>query len=208
VRVIKEYIDSGRLGDIYYFDSVRVNLGLFQHDVNVIWDLAPHDVSIMDYLLPSRPEAIAATGVAHFDQDIENIAYLSAWHPGNLLGHIHVNWLAPVKVRKTLISGSRKMIIYDDTEPSEKVKIYDRGVEMVESKDEIYDILIQYRTGDMLAPRIDLTEALKSVVGEFYDAINEERAPMTDGHAGLQVVRVLEAANQSIRNGGRVIELT
>ncbi len=207
VRVIKDFIDSGRLGDIYYFDSVRVNLGLFQHDVNVIWDLAPHDVSIMDFLLPSPPEAVAATGVAHFDREIENIAYLSAWHPGNLLGHIHVNWLAPVKVRKTLISGSRKMIIYDDTEPSEKVKIYDRGVEMVESKDEIYDILIQYRTGDMLAPKIDLTEALRSVVEEFYSAVNEGRPPLTDGHAGLRVVRVLQAANESMRRGGRVIEL-
>lgn len=207
VRVIKDFIDSGQLGDIYYFDSVRVNLGLFQHDINVIWDLAPHDVSIMDFLLPSLPEAIAATGVAHFDQDVENIAYLSAWYPGNLLGHIHVNWLAPVKVRKTLISGSKKMIIYDDTEPSEKVKIYDRGVEMVKSKDEIYDILIQYRTGDMLAPKIDLTEALNRVVREFYDAVNEGRSPLTDGRAGLRVVRILEAANQSIRNGGRVIEL-
>lgn len=207
VRVIKDFIESGRLGDIFYFDSVRVNLGLFQHDINVIWDLAPHDVSIMDFLLPEPPEAITAAGVAHFDQDIENIAYISAWHPGNLLGHIHVNWLAPVKVRKTLISGSKKMIVYDDTEPSEKVKIYDRGVEMIENKDEIYDILIQYRTGDMLAPKIDLTEALRRVVREFYDAIDQSRPAFTDGRSGLRVVRVLEAANESMRNGGRAIEL-
>ncbi|MCK4606263.1 MAG: Gfo/Idh/MocA family oxidoreductase [candidate division Zixibacteria bacterium] len=207
VETIKQFIDSGQLGEIYYFDSVRVNLGLFQHDVNVIWDLAPHDVSIMDYLLGREPRAIAATGVAHFESDIENIAYISTYYDNNLLGHIHVNWLAPVKVRKTLISGSRKMIIYDDMEPSEKVKVYDRGVEVVHDRNQIYDILIQYRTGDMLAPRIDLTEALKKVAREFYDAVHENRPARTDGLAGLRVVRILEAANKSIRDGGRVVRL-
>ncbi len=207
VETIKKLIDYGHLGEIYYFDSVRVNLGLFQHDVNVIWDLAPHDVSIMDHLLGREPQAISATGVAHFESDIENIAYISAFYGDNLIGHIHVNWLAPVKVRKTLISGSKKMIIYDDTEPSEKVKIYDRGVDVVPDKDEIYDILIQYRTGDMLAPRLDLTEALVKASREFYAAINEDRPPLTDGHAGLRVVRILEAANRSVRSGGALIEL-
>ena len=207
VRKIKEDIETGQLGEIYYFDSVRVNLGLFQHDVNVIWDLAPHDVSIMDYLIDRKPKAISATGVAHFESDIENIAYISTYYENNLLGHIHVNWLAPVKVRRTLISGNKKMIIYDDTEPSEKVKIYDRGVDVVHDRDQIYDLLIQYRTGDMLAPQIDLTEALKRASREFVDAINENRAPLTDGLAGLNVVRILEAANKSIRANGQVIEL-
>ncbi len=207
VQTVKHIIDGGELGDLYYFDSVRVNLGLFQHDVNVIWDLAPHDVSIMDYLLGRRPRAIAATGVAHFEPNIENIAYLSAYYDNNLLGHIHVNWLAPVKVRKTLISGSKKMIVYDDMEPSEKIKIYDRGVDIVEDKDQIYNILVQYRTGDMLAPHIDLTEALKKATREFYDAVNEDRPALTDGMAGLQVVKILEASNNSMRNGGKVIEL-
>ncbi len=207
VRAIKKYIDSGELGELYYFDSVRVNLGLFQHDVNVIWDLAPHDVSIMDYLLGREPNAIAATGVAHFESNIENIAYISAYYDNNLLGHIHVNWLAPVKIRKTLISGSKKMVIYDDMEPSEKVKVYDKGVDIVKDKEQIYEILIQYRTGDMLAPQIDLTEALKRVSAEFYNSIMEDRAPLTDGHAGLRVVRILEASNESIRANGKVVEL-
>ncbi|HOP06841.1 MAG TPA: Gfo/Idh/MocA family oxidoreductase [candidate division Zixibacteria bacterium] len=207
VETIKKYIDDGKLGEMFYFDSVRVNLGLFQHDVNVIWDLAPHDVSIMDHLIMQQPRAIAATGVAHFDSGVENIAYISTYYENNLLGHIHVNWLAPVKVRRTLISGSRKMIIYDDTEPSEKVKIYDKGIDVVQSKDQLYDILIQYRTGDMLAPQIDLTEALSKIAREFYDAVNESRPAKTDGFAGLRVVKILEAANRSIRNGGRVVEL-
>jgi len=207
VQTIKKFIAAGELGELYYFDSVRVNLGLFQHDVNVIWDLAPHDVSIMDYLLDRRPEAIAATGVAHFDHDIENIAYISTYYDNNLLGHIHVNWLAPVKVRKTLISGSKKMIIYDDMEPSEKVKIYDRGIDVVRDKDQIYDILIQYRTGDMVAPQIDLTEALKKVSLEFYNCVHEDRPALTDGLAGLRVVRILEAANKSIHTNGKLVAL-
>lgn len=207
VQTIKKYIDNGDLGELYYFDSVRVNLGLFQHDVNVIWDLAPHDVSIMDYLLKQEPKAISATGMAHFDSGIENIAYISTFYENNLLGHIHVNWLAPVKVRKTLISGSRKMIIYDDMEPSEKVKIYDKGVDIIKDKEQIYDMLVQYRTGDMIAPQIELTEALKKISREFYDSIHESREPLTDGKAGLRVVRILEAANKSIKANGKVIEL-
>ena len=207
VQTIKEYIKSGKLGELYYFDSVRVNLGLFQHDVNVIWDLAPHDVSIMEYLLDKNPKAISATGVAHFDSNMENIAYISTYYDNNIMGHIHVNWLAPVKVRKTLISGSKKMIIYDDMEPSEKVKIYDKGVDISTDKEQIYNMLIQYRTGDMLAPQIDLTEALKKVSQEFYQAVKENRKPLTDGHSGLRVVRILEAANQSIRSNGKVVEL-
>ncbi len=207
VETIRDLISAGELGDLYYFDSVRVNLGLFQHDVNVVWDLAPHDVSIMDYLLAREPRAVAATGVAHFDNDIENIAYISAFYDNNLLGHIHVNWLAPVKVRRTLISGSKKMVIYDDTEPSDKVKVYDRGIEMIRDKDQIYNILVQYRTGDMWAPKVDLTEALKKVSREFYGCVSEDRPARTDGAAGLRVVRILEAANESMRQGGVAVEL-
>lgn len=207
VETMKKYIDNGELGELYYFDSVRVNLGLFQHDVNVIWDLAPHDVSIMDYLLDRAPRAISATGVSHIDSGVENIAYISTFYDNNLLGHIHVNWLAPVKVRKTLVSGSKKMMIYDDMEPHEKIKIYDNGVDITEDKDQIYNVLIQYRTGDMISPKVDLTEALKKVTLEFYNAVNENRNPRTDGHAGLRVVRILEAANKSIRSNGQVIEI-
>ncbi len=207
VQTIKKYIDSGDLGDLYYFDSVRVNLGLFQHDVNVVWDLAPHDVSIMDYLLGRPPRAVSATGIAHFTNGIENIAYISTFFDNQLMGHIHVNWLAPVKVRKTLVSGSRKMIIYDDMEPSEKVKLYDSGVDITPNRDQIYNILVQYRTGDMLAPKIDLTEALKKVSQEFVRSITDGRTPLTDGRAGLRVVRILEAANHSIKKNGQVMEL-
>jgi predicted dehydrogenase len=208
IQTIKKYIDSGQLGDLYYFDSVRVNLGLFQHDVNVIWDLAPHDVSIMDYLLGESPRAVSATGVAHVDSTVENIAYMTAFFANNLIGHIHVNWLAPVKVRKTLISGSKKMIIYDDMDPSEKVKIYDKGVDKVETPDQLYNMLIQYRAGDMYAPQIDLTEALKKVANEFVDCIAKDRPALTDGHAGLRVVKILESANLSLKRRGQEVELT
>lgn len=207
VTKIKEIITSGELGDIYYFDSVRVNLGLFQHDINVIWDLAPHDVSIMDYLIDRPVKTVSATGMAHFDNQIENIAYISVGFDANLLGHIHVNWLAPVKVRKTLICGSRKMIVYDDVEPSEKVKIYNKGVDYIRNREEVYNILVQYRTGDMMAPRIELTEALSLVAKEFVDAIREQRKPLTDGQAGLRVVKVLEGANLSLRSGGKVVKI-
>jgi len=207
VRKIKEIVTSGDLGDIYYFDSVRVNLGLFQHDVNVIWDLAPHDVSIMDHLLDRKPASIAATGVAHLDKKIENMAYISVMYDDDLIGHIHVNWLAPVKVRKTLICGSRKMIVYDDVEPSEKVKVYNKGVEYIKKREEAYDLLVQYRTGDMLAPRLDLVEALNLVAREFADSVAHNRQPLTDGAAGLRVVEILEAANESLKAGGKVVEL-
>jgi len=207
VRKIKEIINSGELGELYYFDSVRVNLGLFQHDINVVWDLAPHDVAIMDYLLAQNARTISATGVAHFDSEIENIAYISIGFDSHLIGHIHVNWLAPVKVRKTLICGSKKMIVYDDVEPSEKIKIYDKGVDYVKSREDVYDILVQYRTGDMMAPKIELTEALGLVAKEFVSSISEKKAPLTDGKSGLRVVRILEAANQSLKQGGKVITL-
>ena len=212
VREMKRMVSRGELGDLYYFDSVRVNLGLFQHDVNVLWDLAPHDVSIMDHVLSRTPIAVAAHGVAHMNygqHKIEDIAYLTVYYPDNLIGHIHVNWLAPVKIRKTLIGGSKQMIVYDDTEPAEKLKVYDRGVEVSANGDQssLYQALVSYRMGDIYAPNLDQTEALRTEVRHFLQCIEEHSTPLTDGHAGLRVVRILEAAQQSLDTGGSLVQL-
>lgn len=206
VRKMKEIIASGRLGEIYYFDSVRVNLGLFQHDVNVIWDLAPHDLSIMYYLLDQQPLAVSAIGSCHVGNNLEDIAYLTLKFRNNLVAHFHVNWLAPVKIRKTLIGGTKSMIVYDDTEASEKVKIYDKGIE-VTNREGVYETLVQYRTGDMLSPKLDQTEALTAGTKHFLDCILNDKTPETDGIAGLNVVRVLEASAVSIQNHGKLIDL-
>jgi predicted dehydrogenase len=206
VRKMKQLIEANELGELLYFDSVRVNLGLFQHDVNVIWDLAPHDFAIMDYLLNIKPEAISANGACHFG-NLENIAYITIQYPHGLIAHIHVNWLAPVKVRTTLIGGNKKMIVYNDNEPSEKVKIYDSGVNVTAKSEDAYQMLIQYRIGDMLAPRFDSTEALKLVSREFVEAIQHNRKPLTDGENGLRVVKLLEKANQSLAQKGKTIAL-
>lgn len=206
VRKMKEVITSGRLGEIYYFDSVRVNLGLFQHDVNVIWDLAPHDLSIMYYLLEKKPLAISATGSCHVGNGLEDIAYLTLTFENNLISHFHVNWLAPVKVRKILIGGTKSMIVFDDTEPSEKIKIYDKGIE-VTNPEGVYETLVQYRTGDMLSPKISQTEALTVAVEHFLDCIFNNKTPLTDGIAGLDVVRILEASTTSIKNQGLLVKV-
>lgn len=206
VRKMKEIITSGRLGDLYYFDSVRVNLGLFQHDVNVIWDLAPHDLSIMDYLLEKKPLAVSAIGSGHVGNDLEDIAYLTLMFENNLIAHFHVNWLAPVKIRKTLIGGTKSMIVFDDMETSEKIKIYDKGIE-VENREGVYETLVQYRTGDMLSPKISQVEALTVAAQHFIDCIINDKTPLTDGVAGLNVVRILEASSESIKNQGKLIEI-
>jgi predicted dehydrogenase len=206
VRKMKEIVASGRLGEIYYFDSVRVNLGLFQHDVNVIWDLAPHDLSIMDYLLEQRPLAVSAVGSCHVGNGLEDIAYLTLEFENNLIAHFHVNWLAPMKIRKTLIGGTRSMIVYDDTETSEKVKVYDKGID-VTTREGVYETLVQYRTGDMLSPKIDQEEALAVATRHFVDCIEGDKRPITGGEAGLNVVRVLEASEVSIKDRGRMVEL-
>jgi predicted dehydrogenase len=206
VRKMKEVITSGRLGEIYYFDSVRVNLGLFQHDVNVIWDLAPHDLSICDYLLDQQPRAVSAIGSCHVGNGLEDIAYLTLEFENNLIAHFHVNWLAPMKIRKTLIGGTKSMIVYDDNETSEKVKIYDKGID-VTTREGVYDTLVQYRTGDMLSPKLDQTEALAEGTRHFIDCVISNKTPLTDGHAGLNVVRILEASGVSIKNRGRAVEL-
>src|SRR5207244_7524385 len=160
VRKIRELLTTGGLGDIYYYDSVRVNLGLFQRDVNVIWDLAVHDLAIMDYLVPEYPCAVSAAGMSHFAGGQENIAYLTLFFESRLIAHVHVNWLAPVKVRRTLIGGSRKMIVYDDLEASEKVKVYDKGLTMRQGPDDVYQMLAGYRSGDMWSPQREVGEAL------------------------------------------------
>jgi predicted dehydrogenase len=209
VRKIRELVDAGELGDILYFDSVRVNLGLFQKDINVIWDLAPHDLSIMDYVLQCEPLAISAMGASHAGNQIANMAYLTLRFPGNLLAHFHVNWLAPVKIRLTLIGGSKKMVVYDDVEPSEKVRVYDKGIIMNGngSPEKRYQALVGYRAGDVLIPKIDTTEALQRVAQEFVSSIVEDRQPLTDGMAGYRVVRLLEAAQESLDAGGREVAL-
>ncbi|HEY6046312.1 MAG TPA: Gfo/Idh/MocA family oxidoreductase [Pyrinomonadaceae bacterium] len=206
VRKMKEILKSGELGELLYFDSVRINLGLFQRDINVLWDLAPHDLSIMDYLIERQPEGVSAIGSCHIEPGIENIAYLMMQFADDFIAHFHFNWLAPVKIRRTLIAGARKMILYDDIEPTEKVRVYDKGVtaNRIGDREADYQTLVSYRTGDVWAPKLDATEALRHVVAEFLNSIRERRRPLTDGEAGLRVVRILEAAQQSIKQGGQV----
>lgn len=206
VRRIQELIASKALGHINYYDSVRINLGLFQPDVNVIWDLAVHDLAILDYVVPAKPCAVTATGMSHLPGRPENIAYLTLLFEANFIAHINVNWLAPVKVRRTLIGGSRRMIVYDDLEPSEKVKVYDKGI-TVGSEADLYNVFIGYRTGDMWAPRLDPTEALQTQAQHFIRCIEDRVPPITDGEAGLRVVRVLEASTQSLLDRGRLVEV-
>jgi predicted dehydrogenase len=207
VRKIREMISSGQLGEIYYYDAVRVNLGLFQHDVNVIWDLAIHDLSIIDYVLPEKPIAVSATGISHVPGQPENVAYITLFFASSQIAHVHVNWLTPVKVRHTLIGGSEKMILYDDLEPSEKLKIYDKGIRVTPGPEDVYRMLVSYRLGDMWAPRLDNTEALQTEALHFIDCIETGRTPETDGLAGLRMVNMIEAAETSLRDRGRLVEI-
>ncbi len=207
VRKIKELLDNGALGQLYYYDSVRVNLGLFQQDVNVLWDLAVHDLSIMDYLIASSPTMIAATGMSHVPGRPENMAYLTCFFNNNLLAHFHVNWMAPVKVRQTLIGGSEKMIVYDDIEMSEKIKVYDKGIIVSQADDAVYQRHVGYRTGDMWAPRLDNVEALKIEAEHFVESVTTGKQPLSNGQAGLRVVRILEAASRSMANRGQPVEI-
>jgi len=206
VRKIKELISDGVLGNLYYFDSTRVNLGLFQHDVNVIWDLAPHDFSIMDYVVEEKPLAVAATGAAHFNGK-ENIAYVTVYFPNNMIAHFNVNWTSPVKLRSTLIGGDKKMLVWNDLESDEKIKIYDKGVEVV-TQESIYDLLVSYRSGDVWVPKVNPLEALKVEADYFVDCVtNNNKTPINDGMAGLRVVKILEATDKSLKNRGETIEL-
>lgn len=206
VRKIKEYVEKGEIGDILYFDSVRVNLGLFQRDTNVIWDLAPHDLSIMDHLIQKKPLAVSAIGVSHFNTR-EDIGYIIVMFPDNITAHFHVNWISPVKIRQILIGGTKLMVVYDDMEPSEKVKMYNKGVEM-KGTDSVYKTLVEYRTGDMFAPHVDQTEALSLMTADFVNSIKTGSKPKSDAQSGLNVVRLLEAADQSLKMGGKMIPLS
>jgi predicted dehydrogenase len=208
VRKIKELIAGGVLGEVYYYDSVRINLGLFQHDVNVFWDLAVHDLSIMDFILPLRPNAVSATGIGHVAGKPENTGYMTLFFPGSLVAHIHVSWLAPVKIRRMLIGGSQKMVVYDDLEPDEKIKIYDKGITISSNEESKYKLLVGYRTGDMLAPQLDMAEALRVEARHFIRCVEGKEKPLTDGEAGLRVVRILEAATRSMKNRGQPEELS
>ena len=205
VRKIRQLVDEGTLGNLFYYDSMRVNLGLFQHDINVIWDLAPHDLSIMDYVIRKEPEAIVATGEKHLNNMVD-IAFLTIYFPDNVVAHINVNWLSPVKVRTTLIGGEKKMVVWNDLEADEKIKIYDKGVS-VKNGEGMYNLLVSYRSGDMWAPRVEQTEALKAEVTHFMDCISANRAPINDGVAGLRVVRLLEAAEKSLKARGKLVEI-
>ncbi|MGE0642976.1 MAG: Gfo/Idh/MocA family protein [Nitrospira sp.] len=203
VRKIKQLIDEGALGQIYYYDSTRVNLGLFQHDVNVLWDLAPHDLAIMDHLLGLEPELIVATGGAHVNS-LENIAYLTVYFPDNVLAHINVNWLSPVKVRTTLVGGQKKMLVWNDLDPAEKLRVYDKGAEL-NTQQGVHQALVSYRTGDMFAPKVDEGEALRAETRYFLDCIQSGTRPFNDGQAGLRVVRILEAAEQSLNQHKEIV---
>jgi predicted dehydrogenase len=187
---------------------VRINLGLFQHDVNVLWDLAVHDLSIMDYVLGQQPVAVSATGLSHVPRQPENIAYMTMFFEGKLIGHVHANWLAPVKVRRTLLGGSKRMVVFDDLEASEKIKVYDRGISLNPSPENVYQMLVGYRTGDMWAPQLAVREALHTEATHFVECIEGSRTPLTDGHAGLRIVRLLEAATQSMASQGNTVPLS
>jgi len=206
VKKIRQLIDDGTLGNLYYYDSTRVNLGLFQHDVNVIWDLAPHDLSIMDHLIQEKPDGVVATAERHLN-GLEDVAYLTFYFPHNVIAHINVNWLSPVKIRTTLIGGEKKMVVWNDLEADEKIRIYDRGVEKTVNAEGIYELLVKYRTGDMWAPQVEHTEALKKELEYFVECIHTNRTPINDGEAGWRVVQMLEAANQSLKSRGAMIEL-
>jgi predicted dehydrogenase len=205
VRKIRELTESGALGDLYYYDSLRINLGLFQHDVSVIWDLAPHDLAIMDHIIKGEPEAVVATGERHLN-DVEDVAYMTIYFPRNVIAHINVNWLSPVKIRTTLIGGQKKMVVWNDLVADEKVRVYDKGVQ-ISSGEGIRDLLVSYRTGDMWAPQVEQLEALHVELDYFAECIMNNKTPFNDGHAGLRVVRMLEAAEASIQKRGELVRL-
>jgi len=205
VKKIRELVEDGTVGDLYYYDSTRVNLGLFQHDVNVVWDLAPHDLSIMDYIIREKPEAVVATGGKHLN-GLVDVAFITVYFPRNVIAHINVNWLSPVKVRTTLIGGEKKMLVWNDLEVDEKIKVYDKGIQITNGQG-VYDLLVSYRSGDVWAPRVEQTEALKAELEYFTDCILNDRMPFNDGAAGRRVVRILEAADCSLSEKGKIIAL-
>jgi predicted dehydrogenase len=205
VRKIHQLLAEGSLGQLYYYDSTRVNLGLFQHDINVLWDLAPHDLSIMDHLLDGSPEAIVATGQGHLNGH-EDVAFMTLYYPAKVIAHINVNWLSPVKVRTTLIGGEKRMLVWNDLEADEKVKVYDKGVKIT-SREGMYDLLVSYRSGDMWAPQLEQGEALRTELLYFVECISSQREPFNNGCAGFRVVKMLEAASESMNHKGSLVYL-
>jgi predicted dehydrogenase len=205
VKKINELLKEGTLGNLYYYDSTRVNLGLFQHDINVLWDLAPHDLSIMDYLLKGSPEAIVATGERHLN-GYEDVAFMTLYFPEKVIAHINVNWLSPVKVRTTLIGGEKRMLVWNDLEADEKVKVYDKGVKIT-NREGVYELLVNYRSGDMWAPQLEQVEALRQELEYFVTCISSGEEPFNNGCAGLRVVKMLEAANESLKTKGTLVYL-
>jgi predicted dehydrogenase len=205
IRKTRDIIRSGDLGRVFYYDSSRVNLGLFQRDVSVISDLAVHDFSILDYLLGEHPVAVSASGINHFPGTPENLAYITLFYDSGTIAHVNVSWLAPVKVRQILIGGSKKMIIYDDLQPSEKIKVYDKGVSFTDDPEQILEMRVGYRTGDMWAPKLSGAEALAVEAEHFVECIEQDKVPETDGHLGLRVVELIEAATSSMRGRGETV---
>ncbi len=205
VRKISELLDQEALGKLYYYDSTRVNLGLFQHDINVLWDLAPHDLAIIDYLIKATPEAVVATGQKHLNGH-EDIAFMTLYFPDKVIAHINVNWLSPVKVRTTLIGGEKKMLVWNDLEPDDKLRVYDRGVNIT-SQEGVYDLLVHYRSGDMWAPKVEQGEALRRELTYFVDCVSSGQDPFNDGRSGLRVVKMLEAASESLEKRGSLVYL-
>ena len=207
VRKMRELVVTGELGNVHYYDTTRINLGLFQHDIDVIWDLAVHDLSILDYVVGTGATAVSATGMAHVPGHVENVAYLTVFMGSGMLAHVNVNWLSPVKIRRTLIGGSRRMVVYDDLEPSEKLKIYDKGITLTDDPERISQMLVGYRTGDMLAPQVSTREALRVAAEHFVECITTGATPISDGAAGLRVVQLCEAATRSMKMRGTPVEI-
>lgn len=203
VRKIRQLIEDNTLGKLYYYDSTRVNLGLFQHDVNVIWDLAPHDLSIVDYLIGRPAEAVVATGAGHLN-GLADVAFMTIYFPDNVIAHINVNWLSPVKIRTTLIGGEKKMLVWNDLEADEKIKVYDRGVNIT-GREGVYNALVSYRSGDMWSPKVEAAEALKEEMKYFVSCIERNERPFNDGLAGLRVVKMLEASEESLKRKGEAV---
>ena len=208
VRKIRQVIEQGDLGNILYYNSVRINLGLFQRDVNVLWDLTIHDIAILDYILPQKPIAVSAVAVDPIGDQPASIGYLTLYYATSTIAHVHASWLAPVKLRQTLIGGDKRMIVYNDLDSSEKVRIYDKGIEFAKSVEETYRLRVGYRSGDMLAPQLDPSEALMVAASHANDCIMRGVTPITSGHAGCRIVQILEAADESVQGQGRIISLS
>lgn len=206
VRKMKELIEKKELGTINYFDSTRINLGLFQPDVNVLWDLAPHDISILMYLINEKPVSVNATGISHTNNGIENIAYLTTNYNSNLLAHFNCSWSSPVKLRNTLVGGDKKMVLFNDLEPSEKLRVYDTGYNY-KTDEEKNKLLVDYRTGDVYIPKLEMKEALLEMANDFVQSIINKKQPVSSALLGLEVIKVLEASQASIKSNGKEIKL-